>query len=79
MQAEANTFRYCGAVWGTGFFNYNSAYRAKFNTFYKMVAINGGSVMRQVGQGIRSAISNESVISTIGVAYSLEGGSSYDE
>ena len=32
-----------------------------------------------MGQGIRSAISDESVISTIGVAYSLEGGSSYDE
>ena len=44
-----------------------------------MLAINGGSIMRQVGQGIRSAISNESVISTIGVAYSLEGGSSYEE
>ena len=35
--------------------------------------------MRQAGQGIRSAIDQDSVVGTIGVAYSLEGGSSYDE
>ena len=35
--------------------------------------------MRQEGLGIRSAIEQDDVVGTIGVAYSLEGGSSYDE
>ena len=44
-----------------------------------MIAINEGSIMRQVGKGITSAIEYDDVINTVGVAYSLEGGSDYDE
>ena len=49
VQAEANSFKYCGAVWGTAFFNLNSAYRAKLNSYNHMIAVNGGSIMRQFG------------------------------
>lgn len=79
VQVTSNSFQWCGAVWGTAFYNYNSAYRAKLNAYSYMVAINGGAIMRQEGQGIRSAIDQDDVVATIGVAYSLEGGSSYDE
>jgi len=52
--------------------------RAKLNSYKNMVAINGGAIMRHVGKGIRAAIEQENVVSTLGVAYSLEGGSSYE-
>ena len=44
-----------------------------------MISMNDGSVMRQFGSGIRSAITDESVFNTLGVAYSLEGGDSSEE
>lgn len=44
-----------------------------------MQAIEGGSVMRQVGVGIRSAIEDETVRKTIGVAYFLQGSDNYLE
>lgn len=49
MQTEGNSFTLSGAVWGAGFYNYNSAYRGKFNTFSKMIAVKGGAVMRSHG------------------------------
>ena len=70
---------WCGAVHGSAFFNLNSAFRSQFNTYQFMISINGGAVMRQVGVGIRSAISDETVRNTLGVAYDLEGGSADQE
>ena len=74
IQSEGNSFEWCGAVYGTAFYNHNSAFRSRFNTFQNMIAMSGGSVMRQVGVGIRSAISDETILNTIGVAYDFEGG-----
>lgn len=74
IQTQGNSFMWCGAVYGTAFYNLNSAFRSQFNTYQYMVAMSGGSVMRQVGVGIRSAITDETVQNTLGVAYDLEGG-----
>ena len=78
VQADGNSFTWCAAIEGTGFYSHNSAYRATFNTFQYMVAVNGGAVMRQVGVGVRSAITDETVDHTLGVAYDLEGGDEAD-
>ena len=53
IQTQGNSFMWCGAVYGTAFYNLNSAFRSQFNTYQYMVAMSGGSVMRQVGVVIK--------------------------
>lgn len=79
VQAEGNSFEWCGAVWGTGFFNFNSVYRGWYNSFKYMVAVNGGAVMRSVGVDIRQAINSETTSYTLGVAYDFEGGAEFED
>lgn len=57
----------------------NSAFRSQYNTYKNMISMNGGSIIRQVGVGIRSAISDETIQNAIGVAYDLEGGDADQE
>ena len=73
MKTNGNSFKFCGAMKGTGFYNHETPFRGQFNQFENMIAAVGGSVMRSTGVHMHHALSNEVIVDTIGVAYDIRG------